>query len=56
MKESLASGARVSVNGGEVELGEGDGAFVTGGRVGAEFDLTNVGKGEAEVLIFDLTP
>lgn len=56
IKESLASGARISVNGGELELGEGDGAFVTGGKPGQEFDLTNVGKGEAEVLVFDLSP
>ena len=39
-----------------MELGEGDGAFVTGGKAGMEFDLTNVGKGEAEVLVFDLSP
>ena len=39
---------------GELELGEGDGAFVTGGKAGMEFALENVGKGEAEVLVFDM--
>ncbi|KAL7413813.1 pirin domain-containing protein [Mrakia frigida] len=53
LKESLASGARVKLNG-DLELGEGDGAFITGGKAGMEFALENVGKGEAEVLVFDM--
>lgn len=48
-------GARVRVNG-EVELGEGDGAFVRGGRRsdGEGLVLESVGEKVAECLVFDM--
>lgn len=45
-------GAKV-VLGGEVELGEGDGAFVDGVRGGEEMGVESVGEGEAEVVVLD---
>lgn len=52
-KPALADGARVRLND-ELELGEGDGAFVEGGKVGEALGLVNIGAKEAEVLVFDL--
>lgn len=51
-----ATGAVVKVQGEkgvEVELREGDGAYVHG-ESGAELKVENVGEGVAEVLLFDL--
>lgn len=45
-------GARVKV-GGEVELEEGDGAFVTGVDAGVELGFESVGEAEAEVVVLD---
>jgi hypothetical protein len=38
----------------ELELGEGDGAFVEGGKEKALLGLRNTGGKEVEVLVFDL--
>lgn len=45
-------GARVRV-GGEVELEEGDGAFIRGGDAGDELVVESVGEAEAEVVVLD---
>lgn len=46
-------GARIVLND-DLELGEGDAAFVEGGVPGKQMGLVNVGDKEAEVLVFDL--
>jgi hypothetical protein len=49
-----ADAPRVKING-ELELGEGDGAFVTGVKAGEEgLTLENVGGGRAEVVLFEM--
>ena len=50
-----ASGARVKVSGegAEVELREGDGAYIMG-EAGREMRVENVGESVAEVLLFDV--
>jgi len=39
--------------GGEVELEEGDGAFIRGGDAGDELVVESVGEAEAEVVVLD---
>jgi redox-sensitive bicupin YhaK (pirin superfamily) len=46
-------GAKVRVGGGEVVLGEGDGAFVGAVEAGDELVVESVGEGEAEVVVLD---
>lgn len=49
-----ADAPRIKVNG-DLELGEGDGAFVTGARAGDQgLTLENVGGGRAEVVVFEM--
>lgn len=48
-----SKGNRVKLNG-AVELGEGDGAFVTNGGENEIVKIENIGDGEAELLFFDL--
>ncbi|KAJ9121348.1 hypothetical protein QFC24_004685 [Naganishia onofrii] len=49
-----ADAPRIKVNG-DLVLGEGDGAFVTGGKAGDEgLTLENVGGGRAEVVLFEM--
>jgi hypothetical protein len=47
-----ADAPRIKVNG--VELGEGDGAFITGAKAGEGVTLENVGGGRAEVVVFEM--
>jgi hypothetical protein len=37
-----------------VKLGEGDGVFIRGGKVGDAVELENVGKIRGEVLLFEM--
>ncbi|KAJ9104270.1 hypothetical protein QFC20_004551 [Naganishia adeliensis] len=49
-----ADAPRIKVNG-DLELGEGDGAFVTGAKAGDQgVTLENVGGGRAEVVVFEM--
>lgn len=49
-----ADAPRIMVNG-DLELGEGDGAFITGARAGEQgVTLENVGGGRAEVVVFEM--
>lgn len=49
-----SKGNKVKVNG-AIELGEGDGAFITNqGEQGQPVRVENIGDGEAEILLFDL--
>lgn len=49
-----ADAPRIKVNG-DLVLGEGDGAFVTGGKASDEgLTLENVGGGRAEVVLFEM--
>jgi redox-sensitive bicupin YhaK (pirin superfamily) len=47
-----SGGARIKV--GDVELGEGDGAYVTGAKGPGSVTIESVGEREAEFLLFDL--
>lgn len=47
-----SGGARIRV--GEVELGEGDGAFVTGAVGPGKIEVESVGEKKAEFLLFDM--
>ncbi|KAL4252893.1 pirin family protein [Abortiporus biennis] len=49
---SKATGNAIKVNG-DVELKEGDGAYIAG-DVGSQLSVENIGGGVAEVLLFDL--
>lgn len=50
-----SKGNKVKVNG-AVELAEGDGAFITSeGESGQVVRVENIGDGEAEILLFDLS-
>ncbi|KAI0796170.1 RmlC-like cupin domain-containing protein [Abortiporus biennis] len=49
---SKATGNTIKVNG-DVELKEGDGAYIAG-DVGSQLSVENIGGGVAEVLLFDL--
>lgn len=50
------SGPVIKISSGaeEVILGEGDGVFIRGGKVGEELVLENVGKGLGEVVLFEM--
>lgn len=50
--KSFVSGARVRLNGG-LELGEGDGAFVSG-LANDKLEIESVGNVPAEILLFDI--
>lgn len=45
-------GAKIKV--GDVELGEGDGAFVTGAAGPGKIEVESVGEKAAEFLLFDM--
>merc|ERR1712080_282990 len=47
-----SGGARIKI--GEVELGEGDGAFVTGAAGPGKVEVESVGDKAAEFLLFDM--
>ncbi len=48
-----ADAAKVKINGENV-LGEGDGAFVEGGKAGDGLVLESVGGSNAEVVVFEM--
>jgi quercetin 2,3-dioxygenase len=48
-----ADAAQVRINGGDV-LGEGDGAFVEGGKAGDGLVLESIGGTNAEVVVFEM--
>ncbi|CDZ96446.1 RmlC-like jelly roll fold [Phaffia rhodozyma] len=50
---SFSAGTRIRVND-DLELGEGDGAFVVGGLPGQTMDFENIGEKDAEFIVFDL--
>ena len=45
---------RVSGGGQEAVLGEGDGVFISGARVGEGVALENVGGGVGELILFEM--
>jgi hypothetical protein len=45
---------RVTGEGGEVVLGEGDGVFIRGGETGGEVRLENIGKTVGEIVLFEM--
>lgn len=51
-KQPKSGGAKIKV--GDVELGEGDGAFVTGASGPGKIDVESVGEKAAEFLLFDM--
>ncbi|CAK4033970.1 Hypothetical predicted protein [Lecanosticta acicola] len=51
-KQPQSGGAKVRV--GDVELGEGDGAFVTGASGPGTIEVESVGEKPAELLLFDM--
>ena len=51
-EKSLENGARVKLNEG-LELGEGDGAFISG-LVGDKLEIESIGKMSAEIILFDI--
>lgn len=51
-KQPASGGARIKI--GDVELGEGDGAFVTGAAGPGTIEVTSVGDKPAEFLLFDM--
>ena len=52
-KEASGAQVKVSGDGAEVELREGDGAYIMG-EAGTEMKVENVGESVAEVLLFDV--
>jgi quercetin 2,3-dioxygenase len=53
-KQPKEGGAKIRVQG--VELGEGDGAFVTGAKGPGKVEIESVGTTSAEFLLFDMGP
>ncbi|WWC97797.1 hypothetical protein V866_004684 [Kwoniella sp. B9012] len=53
-KDGKGSLIKVTGGGQEATLGEGDGVFITGGKVGEEISIENVGKGVGEVVLFEM--
>jgi hypothetical protein len=51
-KQPKTGGAKIKV--GDVELGEGDGAFVTGASGPGKIEVESVGEKAAEFLLFDM--
>lgn len=51
-KQPKSGGAKIKV--GDVELGEGDGAFVTGASGPGKIEVESVGEKAAEFLLFDM--
>ena len=51
-KQPTSGGAKIKV--GDVELGEGDGAFVTGAKGPGKITVESVGEESAEFLLFDM--
>jgi redox-sensitive bicupin YhaK (pirin superfamily) len=51
-KQPKSGGAKIKV--GDVELGEGDGAFVTGASGPGKIEVKSVGEKAAEFLLFDI--
>jgi redox-sensitive bicupin YhaK (pirin superfamily) len=51
-KQPTSGGAKIKV--GDVELGEGDGAFVTGAAGPGKIEVESVGEKAAEFLLFDM--
>jgi redox-sensitive bicupin YhaK (pirin superfamily) len=51
-KQPASGGAKIKVGG--VELGEGDGAFVTGAAGPGKIEVESVGEKAAEFLLFDM--
>ena len=51
-KQPQSGGAKIKV--GDVELGEGDGAFVTGASGPGKIEVESVGEKAAEFLLFDM--
>lgn len=45
-------GAKIKI--GDVELGEGDGAFITGAKGPGKIEIESVGEKPAEFLLFDM--
>jgi len=45
---------KVSGGGQTTTLGEGDGVFVSGAKVGDEVELENVGGGRGELVLFEM--
>lgn len=51
-KQPTSGGAKIKV--GDVELGEGDGAFVTGASGPGKIEVESIGEKAAEFLLFDM--
>lgn len=51
-KQPQSGGAKIKV--GDVELGEGDGAFVTGASGPGKIEVESIGEKAAEFLLFDM--
>jgi hypothetical protein len=51
-KQPQSGGARIRV--GDVELGEGDGAYVRGAKSPGSLDIESIGDKPAEFLLFDM--
>lgn len=45
---------KVSGGGEEIVLGEGDGVFIRGGKVGENIQIENFGSDVAELVLFEL--
>lgn len=56
--KARADGAqfKVSLGGEEATLGEGDGVFIRGAKVGDALSVSNVGKKTGEVVLFEMDP
>jgi quercetin 2,3-dioxygenase len=51
-KKQPADGAKIRI--GDVELGEGDGAFIEGAKGPGKIEISSVGSKPAEFILFDL--
>ncbi|WVR09257.1 hypothetical protein IAU60_006322 [Kwoniella sp. DSM 27419] len=45
---------KVTGEGKETVLGEGDGVFIRGGKIGEQVQLENIGKGVGEIVLFEM--